>query len=222
MRPPRIAQASIRRSARIVGWLLIIAFLLGFAELASYSLPRIVGQRGIASILYFPPQVTEARYARILTIRDPILGWGWPPSRVHDHLDSTGARFSPAYPEPGNECVTLYGDSFTYGVGVREEYAWGNTLAERLRCRVGNFGVGGYGTDQALLRFMHNPNDPSSVAVLGIYADNIQRNVNRVRYFLAGGDPLLIKPRFVLGDDGALKLCGFTEPRLFGAYGWFP
>ena len=79
---------------------------------------------------------------------------------------STGARFSPAYPEPGNECVTLYGDSFTYGVGVREEYAWGNTLAERLRCRVGNFGVGGYGTDQALLRFMHNPNDPSSVAVL--------------------------------------------------------
>jgi len=98
MRPPRIAQASIRRSARIVGWLLIIAFLLGFAELASYSLPRIVGQRGIASILYFPPQVTEARYARILTIRDPILGWGWPPSRVHDHLDFHRSPLQPGIP----------------------------------------------------------------------------------------------------------------------------
>jgi hypothetical protein len=95
-------------------------------------------------------------------------------------------------------------------------------LAARLNCRVGNFGVGGYGTDQALLRFMHNPSDPSSVAVLGIFADNIQRNVNRVRYFLVGGDPLLIKPRFVLDDDGTLRLVAFTQPQVFGPNGRFP
>ena len=79
---------------------------------------------------------------------------GWPTidALKTEHYDALCSRPSPAFPKPGNECITLYGDSFTYGEEVDHEDAWSNRLAERIGCHVGNYGVGGYGSDQALLR----------------------------------------------------------------------
>ncbi|MFP8877973.1 MAG: hypothetical protein VCE43_00125 [Myxococcota bacterium] len=84
--------------------------------------------------------------------------------------------------------------------------AWGNQLSQRLNCRVSNFGVKGYGTDQAYLRFRHNTSDDSQVVILGYFSDNIVRNVTRNFSFLYPSKNLGLKPRFILDDDQSLKL----------------
>ena len=138
---------------KVAAAVLAVAVLLVLAEASLALLPVIAGKNLLRGILYFPPEVTREKYERYLSIRDPVVGW---PARS---APSAAAglpvpRPSPAFPEPGEWCVTLYGESMTYGDEVTDAEAWGNVLAQRLGCRVGNFGVGGYGSDQALLRFI--------------------------------------------------------------------
>jgi hypothetical protein len=163
------------------------------------------GRLALRGIVYRPHPMRD--YADYLRRRDPLLGW---PPRGWSELDASGSRPVPAFPDPSAKaCASLYGDSFTWAVEVRPEAAWGNVLAERLGCRVSNFGMGGYGTDQAYLRFANNSADDAPVVLLGHMAENVVRNVNRLRPLLsaAWSDPLaILKPRFVLAADGALEL----------------
>jgi hypothetical protein len=124
-----------------------------------------------------------------------------------EQFDSSGARPSPAYPTPGDECISLYGDSLVYASEVADAEAWGNLLSQRTRCRVANFAVGGYGTDQAYLRFRGNERDHARVTMLGLYLDDAIRNVNQYRFLITGAREEVygFKPRFVL-EDGHLKL----------------
>ena len=71
-----------------------------------------------------------------------------------------------------------------------------------------NYGQGGYGTDQAYLRFELNNADQAPINILGIYPDNILRNLNQYRPFLAGpyASWLAVKPRFVIDESDELKL----------------
>lgn len=186
---------------RRAGVLLIVAFLAGLVELSLAVLPRIGGDR-LAAIIYSAPAVTRAQYDDYLETREPVYGW---PKRPSAARGRTLPRPSPAYPDAGRWCVTLYGDSMTYAEEVGDEDAWGNLLARRLECPVGNFGAGGHGTDQALLRFLGNREDEAPVTVVGIFADNPMRNVNQYRYFITGGEALGLKPRFVL-ENGKLEL----------------
>lgn len=206
---------------RIAAGVLVLVVLAALAEASLALLPRIAGKGLLRGILYFPPEVTRAQYERYLAVRDPVVGW---PARGLGTEGQPVPRPSPAYPGTGEWCVTLYGDSFTFGDDVSDADAWGNVLAQRLGCRVGNFAVGGYGTDQALIRFIDNSADRAPVTIVGIFADNLLRNVNQYRYFLTGGETLALKPRFVL-DNGTLKLvpisnltyeqfiAGLREPR---------
>jgi hypothetical protein len=75
----------------------------------------------------------------------------------------------------------MYGDSFVFGSAVDDEHSWGNQIAKRLSCRVQNFGVPGYGTDQAYLRFLHNDADQAPQVILNILFENVARNVNQNR-----------------------------------------
>jgi hypothetical protein len=97
-----------------------------------------------------------------------------------EHCDKIGSRYVPEFPDPDKyqACVSLYGDSFTWGDEVDDVHAWGNVLSKLLHCRVSNFGVGGYGTDQAYMRFHYNKNDKPKLVILGFYTENIQRNVS--------------------------------------------
>ena len=89
-------------------------------------------------------------------------------------------------------------------------YLWGRSRARgslgqracpasKLSCR--HYGVGGYGTDQALLRFISNDISSAKVAILGIFPHNILRNVNQYRYLITGGSVFGLKPRFVLKGE---------------------
>ena len=190
---------SMNRSTRIVGSGIVLFIVASCFELASYAILRTVIQPRAGELMYRPPEgVSENAYRRYLEDRDPVLGW---PSRRNGHQPRPAETFITSE-EP---CISLYGDSFVYADEVRDEEAWGNVLSVRLGCRVGNFGVGGYGTDQAYLRFKNNIKDQAPISVLGIFPYNILRNVNQYRFLLTGGETYGFKPRFVM-DDGELRL----------------
>jgi hypothetical protein len=103
------------------------------------------------------------------------------------------------------KCASLYGDSFTWASEVLDEEAWGNRVSRALGCRVANFGVPDYGSDQAFIRYRGNADDRSRVVVLSHLSENVLRNVNQYRALLYTGSLYGLKPRFVLGPRGALR-----------------
>ncbi len=113
---------------------------------------------------------------------------------------------SPAFPIQTDACISLYGDSFVWSQDVKNEYTWGNRLSQATNCRVSNFGVNGYGTDQAFLRYRHNLKDDAPVVILGHMSENIRRNVNRYRHLLSPPASYGLKPRFVLDHEKTLEL----------------
>ena len=166
-------------------------------------------------VFYRAPSVEN--YGHYLAERHPLLGW--PTRAARELLDPSGSRWIPAYPEPGHACVSLYGDSFTASIPVSDEDSWPNLLSQRLACRVANYGVGGYGTDQAYLRFKHNLADEAPITVLVHFVEDVRRNVNQLRNLVGQNRQILFKPRFVLDGD-ALALVPLPSPRREEVEAW--
>jgi hypothetical protein len=103
--------------------------------------------------------------------------------------------------------ITTVGDSFTYSDDVALEAAWQSRLeALDPKLELLNFGVPGFGTDQALLRWRHEASAfRSHIVILGIWPENLCRNLNQNRYFLTLAPDYGFKPRFVL-EEGGLRL----------------
>ena len=107
--------------------------------------------------------------------------------------------------------VALFGDSFCVGDEVRDDEVWGQKLETLLtqagiKFEVLNFGVSGYGMDQAFLRWRHLGIDYSPDMVIVVFqGENLDRNVNVFRMLYTSGAIPLSKPRFIL-EDGQLSL----------------
>lgn len=180
--------------------MITIGIVLVVIEIASYIAALAMLREGL--IVRSPD---TSGYEDYLANRDPILGWPAPASFGQREIDVTGSRIVPAFPDVGaSSCVALFGDSFTWGEEVSAEESYGNVLSQLLNCRVSNYGVGGYGTDQAVIRYLHVIEDSAPVVVLGHFSDNIVRNVNQLRDFIAGGR-FGFKPRFAY-RSGKLEL----------------
>jgi hypothetical protein len=130
---------------------------------------------------------------------------------VQQRFDASGSRPTPAFPEPGGACIAAYGDSFTYGSGVSDTDAFPNRLSQLFGCRVANYGVPGYGSDQATLRFEEQHGDPASIVILTHLSENVVRNLNRYRKLIASGERWGMKPRFALQPNGELRLLPMPE-----------
>lgn len=158
-----------------------------------------MGSFRVSGFIYSPPKIHRDEYENYLKKRDEYLGWGM-----------LKPRPTPAYPDFDKHpsCLSMYGDSSVYGILVSDEDTATNYLSKLLHCRVSNYGVSGYGTDQAYLRFHSNINDKSKIVILGFLTENIFRNVNRYRYCLYGSSnhKFMLKPRFIAGKDGGLTL----------------
>jgi hypothetical protein len=190
-----------RRRKVAVFWIIYSLILLCLFEIAAAVVIRALTGTNII----YDRKPDLGAYKTYVAVRDEILGW---PSKValHDvnQYDPDGSRPTPSFPyhRGFKSCASLYGDSFTYSTGADDAHAWGNVLSNLLKCRVRNYGVGGYGTDQAYLRFLHNTTDGSRIAVLNHLSENIVRNVNQFRDLIYPGSGLGFKPRFVLEGDG--------------------
>jgi hypothetical protein len=158
-------------------------------------------------VIYRP--YLNKEYSKYLTIRDNTLGWPNPDRFGHDSLfDISGSRISRSFSDPSRNktWISLYGDSFTFGDQVDNDHAWGNVLSGMLQVRVSNYGVSGYGSDQAFLRFLNNTGDEAKIVFLNHLSENIIRNVNQYRQLLYAGDGLGFKPRFIIQRNGSLEL----------------
>jgi hypothetical protein len=144
---------------------------------------------------------------------DSLLGWRYTPGFDDDRhrISAQGLRGEREYapePAPGILRIAVFGDSFVYCNEVDTDDSWPRRLEEaRPDTEVLNFGVGGYGTDQALLRYRHDGRRFSPhMAVMGFVPDDIRRNINVYRRFLSDREHPLFKPRFILEADGSLTL----------------
>jgi hypothetical protein len=145
---------------------------------------------------------------------DSLLGWSPRPGATANlyAYDWAGARIAgaplPRERTPGVRRIVAVGGSFVRGDEVEGEECWAGRLDAELDVELVNLGVGGFGLDQALLRWERDgsPLDPDevwlgfcpavSLRVLSTYWPSMHHWKQSVA----------TKPRFTLGDDGELAL----------------
>jgi hypothetical protein len=185
-----------------VGIALTILWFIG--ETASFFVGKALQSKWVMFAVPIQPKGRHLDYEEYLNIRDPEVGWPYPQEFGNKRYDASGAFRTPAFPDPKQpSCLSIYGDSFARSNSEPSE-AWSNLLAVNLRCRVANYGVGGYGSDQALVRFRKNEDDESPVVMLTHLPENITRNLTRNRDLLTYVRWFAYKPRFVL-ENGTLE-----------------
>jgi len=203
--------------------LLLATLTFALAEASA----RVLTHRGangmpqIGSLALLPYRPTAARVREFLAkgsdtdyvVHDAELGW-----TIRPDGSSTGDDGQPLYranhqgirappgleygpePPPGKVRIVTLGDSFTHGDDVRDAETWQHDLeTQRGDVEVLNLGVPGFGTDQALLRWRRDGRRfRSQLVVLGIWPENVCRNLGVVRYYLVPSSTYASKPRMVL------------------------
>lgn len=216
-RPPAEARRRLAAVTSALAVLILLTFLLLEAALRiAERVPRIrsaVRPAARGDLMHDQSQrlrtlLSDAARHQMLRL-DPELGWRYAPGTSGDTIsvNGDGQRSVGAGPVDFSRqriVLSAWGDSFIFCTEVRDEDCW---LA-RLQLRnpgilVRNFGVGGYGTDQALLRFRRTVDSfPPDIAILGFTEDDLRRLVNGYRRFVDNDEAPLFKPRFrVLGES---------------------
>jgi hypothetical protein len=167
----------------------------------------------------------------VIGLFDAELGWCGPKSRSTApkvrpsfSYEAHGARSEREYadaPPAGVVRLVCFGDSFTHGDEVSNGDTWELQLeALDARYEALNYGVGGYGTDQALLRFRREGLHGARVACIGYMVENIGRNANRYRpLWYPATMSCGAKPRLVIEGDQlrVIPLPYATRAELIGA-----
>ena len=187
---------------------ILLLFIFMVVEVASYMAANILQDKWA---MYEPegPISASVGYEEYMEIRDPVLGWPRPHEYGGELYTEEGAMRVPANLDlAGEPLITLYGDSFTkaHTDYVTREQAWPNLLALKIGRPIDNFGVGGYGSDQALVRFLEHEDDSydSPIVIMGHMAENMVRNLTRIRDLTVYGKGLAFKPRFEFDEAGDL------------------
>lgn len=177
----------------------LIGFFVIFAELASYFILVILQQN-----FYLPLALRDQQQIEGKTQADTLLSsnefsreLGWEPRSDNPH------GYRGPEKDVATAAIALFGDSFTLGYHPIEK-SWPHLLETQLGRPVLNFGVGGYGVDQAYWRFkkryggdIHTP-----YVALNIMSENIARNLSLYRGFYNRRSSLAAtKPRFKVLDD---------------------
>lgn len=86
--------------------------------------------------------------------------------------------------------IATYGDSHTAGAEVDDRETWQFYLEKQLGYEVKNFGVGGYSTDQALLKFEKNVarGEISPIVILGVFGGEHQSDRQSIPFILSTHD----------------------------------
>jgi hypothetical protein len=188
-------------------WAVLVLLLAALAEAASALVIWRI-KNSTAHFLVWNPDLAQLPqiWGESAGQWDSEIGWPSTQEATMPPRDRSGAKSNPDFPEPANACASAYGDSFVWGDDIPLNEGWIEQLSRLLGCRVANYGVSGYGTDQAFLRFRRMRSDEASVAILGIFPENVMRNVNQYRAFIGfPPHPRWLKGRFVLDREHALR-----------------
>jgi hypothetical protein len=142
-----------------------------------------------------------------VVVMDSALGW------VPKDANAGGMRDDREYdrePHPGKLRISAFGESFTYGSDVPLEASWTKRIsAMDSTIEILNFAIGGFGLDQAYLRYLkkgteYNPH----IVIIGYMSENLARNVNVFHNFYSDAFRafILTKPRFKLANGQLVLL----------------
>ena len=136
--------------------------------------------------------IAQADIPKLKQVYDFSLGWK---KRFPTPFGERPRRM-----EYGRPLMAAFGDSFTHCDQVGDAETWEEQLAEMLSADIYNFGVTGYGTDQAYIRFREELQKVGTpIVALGLITENINRIVNRYRpFYYDRSGYTLTKPRFIL------------------------
>jgi hypothetical protein len=186
-----------RKVTFVVVMLVILALVL---ELQSWTFVTLAMRLG--KLRFFPADIFARVTDQQLTRSFGPLGWP----------DYDVPRAAPALPH-GAQCGSAFGDSMTRGAEVANEQAWVHLVSQRLGCVVANYGVNGYGLDQAVLRYEHIAPE-GKVVILGLYIEMLRRQLAASWTFYATSNAAVfsnIKPYFTLAGEG-LRLHAIPNP----------
>ena len=208
--------------ARPLFWMTMLLLVAAAVEAASLAIASASGQllvepiRRRASILKEQSERIAILLDSTRTTRDvldSVLGWRYRAGYASstENINRQGLRSRREYdsvPSPGTLRVAAFGNSFVYGHEVSDTDAWSALIESRSAgVEVLNYGVGGYGLDQAFLRFQQEGLSlKPSVALIGFHPDDLRRVTNRYRRFISTREWPLGKPRFLLSSDHELVL----------------
>jgi hypothetical protein len=194
MSPPR------KRSFLIITALCMTALFFALFEILSYFI--IVKS---THNHYLPKQLKNPEIAQIQTALEkrfsPELGWEPRPPNSHGYRGPDR--------DIRNALISLFGDSFTFAYHPDIEQSWPRLLEKMVHRPVLNFGVPGYGTDQAYLRFEKYSHGEikTPYVFLGILSENIARIQSRnFDFYYRSNKVGFTKPRFIIDHRGKLVL----------------
>jgi hypothetical protein len=186
---------------RTMKWLIApVVILVLMAALLELSLPLLHSRYAN----YFKRSITVSRLnfddaqrffgtkvgasSKYFFIFDPELGWDRDPI-ARDYIATK--RYM----------AQSYGDSFVEGAEVDSEETWQAHFERLTGLGIVNLGVGGYGLDQAVLKFeRYARRYPTRLAILGLYPHMFRRALSyHAFYFFVGRDDFtyVFKPMFV-------------------------
>ena len=120
------------------------------------------------------------------------LGWGYYDPEIGWDSYRNGKRVGPSELSP---CGSAFGDSFTHADEVKDSEAWPFRLSELLGCEIENYGAGGYGQDQAYLKYLkYHPN--GDLVIVAMTQEMLRRNLAASWRFYAGLPNTVPKPIF--------------------------
>ena len=199
-------KSQLSPSRRLLMLLISILILLGVIEGLSAIFLKFVSASTAHFLVWNPGIDAHKVWVTADGNWDDELGWPSPRDAVAPPRDQTGAKSNPDFSQSEHPCASAYGDSYVWGEEIPLTDGWIEQLSRKLGCRVTNYGVNIYGTDQSYVRFLHNSQDEAPVTLLGIFPENIVLNVNQYRGFLGySPSPTGLKGRFVLDDEGRLE-----------------
>lgn len=187
-------------------------FVISSIELISYFYLQRLVSKNPWDFFYphekFTENITQEKIDYWQKINAPH-GLGWvPQAGVRTGKNCLGNEWKATFGKLGERInktqysdheISIYGDSFIVGDEVNDHETIGYFLSNKTKTDVRNFGVGGYGVDQALLRFKLNlPTDSPQIAILSLYSGGVDRLLSSHRSFLhpLTEVPIGFKPRF--------------------------
>ena len=205
---------------RVLFWAVLFAGSYLLSEFTAFYFLNVFESRGVR--VYHPgyglTRIQRNQIEGLISDRnpfmrpDPFLGWSLKPTAVDPEgrrTNSDGiktAREFSKIPAADRIRIAAFGDSFTYGSDVSDEESWTEQLAGvDAHLEVLNFGVAGYGLDQAYLRYRRDgiPYHPHLV-LIGLMSGDLRRHVNVFLPWYTSRTTLpLSKPRFVI-EEGRL------------------
>lgn len=219
---PSVAASAPTTRSRFVFWAMLGLFLCVLIE-GGARLVEVASRYALVEAIRSRSAILREQSERIAiflegarTSREELdadLGWRYRPGFASptDHINHQGLRALREYgpvAAPHTLRVAAYGDSFVYGNEVSDSDAW-CALLEGVSpgLEVLNYGVGGYGLDQAYLRYRREGRALGpEVVLIGFTPDDLRRVVNVYRRFVSTQEWPLAKPRFLLHDDQSLEL----------------